>query len=61
MFAEYPSIELNAEGSVLATYDAETFELLDVASWNGADLSCTRWERIALERLAELKELSDNN
>lgn len=52
-----PYVELNDSGSVVAYYDADTFELEEVCSWNGAEVH-HRWERIAIERLAELAELS---
>lgn len=43
------------DGQVIAEY-SEDFELVGVSDWNGNDLSSTKWESIALEKLEEMKE-----
>jgi hypothetical protein len=46
--------ELN-DGQVIATFDRATFDLITIEDWNGNDLSCTHWEKIALEMSIDLK------
>jgi len=47
------TLELN-DGQIIATYEAETFEVLGVEDWNGNEAS-HRWFQIAQERVDELR------
>lgn len=42
------------DGQVIVEYDPSTGEILGVSDWHGNDLTCTRWDRIAQEEVAEI-------
>lgn len=49
------TFELNDEGSIIAEYDPDTFELVGVENWHGGEVH-DRWQVIAEEKLEEMKK-----